>query len=522
MRKYNLLSAFVLYTFFVKAQLTLSSSTIEFGDVLTTEEKEIAVDITNKNTYPVKVENAVLHSADFTCSVANTEIGVGGTEKVRVKFKPRHNISYNSELIIILDDGAEYRIDIQGDGRYEDTYYSSTFNKSYQDLKDELKSILAKNYRNLGYTYARDNMYGDIDNQDGKVTCVYTGRESTFSTRSGANANSMNCEHTWPQSFGSSNEPERADIHHLFPTDGGTNSRRGNNPFGVVTNPSWTGGGSKLGGGLFEPRDEHKGAVARAMLYFAIRYQNYNNFLDAQEDILKQWHTTFQPNAWDILRNEKIFGYQKNRNPFVDHPEFIERMNKIGSNDPKPEIRTIEVSQQQINYSYVSPSTERTIYLVNTGNIQISDITDIFTKSNNVIIKSVESTANPGDVSALVVTFKSLPEGTYEDEIWINIDAQTGSVIKIPVSFTTGQASVNNLKQKAIRAIYSTHNQTIHLQNLPKDAYGIEIWNSNGQMVLNDISPTLNDIPFNNSNSGVYFVLIKTRAGAVASKVLVY
>ena len=220
--------------------------------------------------------------------------------------------------------------------------------------------------------------------------------------------------------------------------------------------------------------------------------------------------------------NEKIFGYQKNRNPFVDHPEFIERINKIGSNDPKPENRTIEVSQQQINYSYVSPSTERTIYLVNTGNIQISDITDIFTKSNNVIIKSVESTANPGDVSALIVTFKSLPEGTYEDEIWINIDAQTGSVIKIPVSFTTGQASVNNLKQKAIRAIYSTHNQTIHLQNLPKDAYGIEIWNSNGQMVLNDISPTLNDIPFNNSNSGVYFVLIKTKAGAVASKVLVY
>jgi hypothetical protein len=41
-------------------------------------------------------------------------------------------------------------------------------------------------------------------------------------------------------------------------------------------------------------------------------------------------------------------------------------------------------------------------------------------------------------------------------------------------------------------------------------------------MVLNDISPTLNDIPFNNSNSGVYFVLIKTKAGAVASKVLVY
>jgi hypothetical protein len=144
MRQYNLLSVFVLFSFFANAQLTLSSSSIKFGDVLTNQEKEIAIDITNKNTYPIKVENAVLHSDDFSCSVTNTEIGVGGTEKIRVKFKPRHNLAYNSELIIVLNDGAEYRLDIQGDGRYEEAYYASTFNKSYQDLKDELKTILAK------------------------------------------------------------------------------------------------------------------------------------------------------------------------------------------------------------------------------------------------------------------------------------------------------------------------------------------------------------------------------------------
>ena len=48
---------------------------------------------------------------------------------------------------------------------------------------------------------------------------------------------------------------------------------------------------------MFEPRDEHKGAAARAMLYFAIRYQDYGNFIDAQEGILKNWHTTFKPTA---------------------------------------------------------------------------------------------------------------------------------------------------------------------------------------------------------------------------------
>ena len=111
--------------------------------------------------------------------------------------------------------------------------------------------------------------------------------------------------------------------------------------------------------------------------------------------ILKNWHTTFQPTAWDILRNEKIFSYQKNRNPFIDHPEIIERMNNIGSNDPTPEIKTIEVSQQQINYRYVSPSTERTIYLVNTGNIQISEnaVEKYLRKSLNELLKVLNSSA---------------------------------------------------------------------------------------------------------------------------------
>ena len=90
------------------------------------------------------------------------------------------------------------------------------------------------------------------------------------------------------------------------------------------------------------------------------------------------------------------------------------------------------------------------------------------------------------------------------------------------MSFTIGQASIHELIQKPFKAVYHAHNQMIHIENLPKDAYDIEIWNSNGQVILNDISPTLNDIPFNNSNSGIYFVLVKTKTGAVASKVLVY
>ena len=53
-----------------------------------------------------------MHSDDFSCSVTNTEIGVGGTEKIRVTFKPRHNLAYNSELIIVNDGSTDNSLSI--------------------------------------------------------------------------------------------------------------------------------------------------------------------------------------------------------------------------------------------------------------------------------------------------------------------------------------------------------------------------------------------------------------------------
>ncbi|MFT5725391.1 MAG: deoxyribonuclease-1 [Bacteroidia bacterium] len=198
----------------------------------------------------------------------------GTNQDVMIHFKPVHNISYNSELVVISQTKTgSLSIDLKGDGKYS-TYYASTFNLFEQDLKDELKTVVSKGYKNLGYNGARDAMYGSIDNKSGKVECVYTGRVATFNSRSGANSNSFNCEHTWPQSLFNKNEPERADIHHLFPTDVNANGRRSNYAFGLVSNPSWSEGGSKLSGNTFEPRDAQKGDCARAMMYFAIRYQN--------------------------------------------------------------------------------------------------------------------------------------------------------------------------------------------------------------------------------------------------------
>ena len=522
MRKFGILLFFIASV--AQSQVTLSLSQLDFGDVLTTADKELAVNVTNSSSGPLVIDDVNLYNTDFTYSIPTATIATGATEKVRVTFSPKHNVVYNTELIFVLDDGSEHRIDLVGNGRHEGTYYSSTFNKSYQELKDALKVKLAAGYINLGYSGARDKMYDDIDNVAGKVTCVYTGRVATFNTRSGANSNNFNCEHTWPQSLYSQREPERADIHHLFPTDNPANGRRGSYPFGLVTGtPTWTVGGSKLRGSIFEPRDLQKGATARAMLYFVIRYQDYSNFIDGQEAILKRWHLDYSPSASEIQRNEKIFGYQKNRNPFVDHPEFIERINVIGGTDVKPIIYDATTAQRIVNFKYVDPSTERGVYIINTGNQDMSNISSVRTRDGNVTVNSIEPTANVGDAAKITLGFKDLPDGTYTDELTIDIDRQVGKVIAIPVTFTIGTLSATKASCKKLKTNYNPSTQQIILLDAPNNIVQVEIWDAAGrQITLDDIPSSLTDIPFGGHSQGVYFVLIKTETKVFTSKVLVY
>jgi endonuclease I len=516
----NITFLFILIASLTQAQVSLSSAQLDFGDVTTTGDKEMAVDISNTTSVDLTIADVIIFDDDFSYTIANSTIESGTSEKIRVTFKPLHNLAYNTELIFVLTDGSEHRIDLVGNGRYEGTYYSSTFNKSYQDLKDALKTKLASGYTNLGYTVCRDKMYGDIDNVGGKVTCVYTGRQATFNTRSGANSNSFNCEHTWPQSKFNQNEPERADIHHLFPTDVNSNSRRGSYAFGVVGSASWSEGGSKQGGSLFEPRDEQKGATARAMIYFAIRYQDYENFIDGQESLLKQWHSTYAPSAFEIQRNEKIFGYQKNRNPFVDHPEFLERINKIGSTDTKPTIKEAQASQNAITYNTVSPLVQKDIYIVNTGNVDWTGVSTATTADGKLKVVSTSSAAAAGEAIKITVTFDALADGTYTDNLSLDIQSQAGKTISIPVTFTMGKVGVRDVKTNRLKTYYNQNVQTITVHNCPANVKSVEVWNASGELVL--LNSSFTDIPFSGHSQGVYFVVIKSEEEVFTSKFLVY
>jgi len=216
-------------------------------------------------------------------------------------------------------------------------------------------------------------MYGFIDNQNGDITCVYTGRVATFNTRAGAVANAMNTEHTFPQSkFGSAN-PMQSDIHHLFPCDAIANTRRSNDPFGIVTSPVWMQGGSLTDNTIFEPRDAQKGTAARALLYFVTRYQDFTAFIAPQEELLKEWALKFVPTTWDSLRNERTFLVQGNRNPFIDHPEFIERISNFAGAAPAPTKNIAITYTQPVNFGYVvfNDTIDYGMLVENTGNTNV-------------------------------------------------------------------------------------------------------------------------------------------------------
>ncbi len=242
-------------------------------------------------------------------------------------------------------------------------YYdmSKLQNLKGQSLKTQLYKLLEKTHNAQSYGALYSAYFeGDVDrfyDNDGSVVDIYSenpqGKDSyNYFNRGdtcGAYSNEGDCfnrEHLFPQSAFDKRAPMRTDYFHIFPTDGKVNGVRGNHPFGEVSDVEWTSkNGSKLGknsssgyrGYYFEPIDEFKGDVARALLYFAIRYENRiesfrHEMLDGSADkvykapflkFLLKWHKEDPVSDFERRRNDNGENYQGNRNPLIDHPEFV-------------------------------------------------------------------------------------------------------------------------------------------------------------------------------------------------------
>ncbi|MCD4788498.1 MAG: endonuclease [Bacteroidales bacterium] len=219
-------------------------------------------------------------------------------------------------------------------------YYDDAMGLSGDELKAALHNII-KDHTEYSYTQIKEFLKEtdeDPLNTD-NVILLYTGRSQNKNTFGGG-PDDWNREHVWAKSHGDfgNNPPCGTDIHHIRPTDASVNSSRGNKDFdnGGQQHPEAT--GCYYTEYTWEPRDEVKGDVARMIFYMAVRYEGTSGELDLEVvdwvntapapehgkfSALLEWNSFDPPDDFEINRNNVIYSYQNNRNPFIDFPEFV-------------------------------------------------------------------------------------------------------------------------------------------------------------------------------------------------------
>jgi len=217
-------------------------------------------------------------------------------------------------------------------------YYDSTVGLSGNPLRLALRNVI-DGHTSLSYNAAKNQLWTNVENRGGFVIDLYSGRTSTSLD---PDTDGMNTEHTWPQSRGAEVPPPESDLHHLYIVDATWNSRRGSFIFTEVVNSTAT---SPIGARFnssegFEPPDLYKGDIARAILYFHVRYaldladnvpltgtdaSPLDDNMGKLTDILA-WNEADPPDAHERTRNDRVFALQGNRNPFIDDPDFACRI----------------------------------------------------------------------------------------------------------------------------------------------------------------------------------------------------
>ncbi len=225
---------------------------------------------------------------------------------------------------------------------YDSTYYKNAVGRTGTSLRSSLHTIISSQSK-LSYSAlwtALKNTDQDPGNSN-NVILLYSGISRSKSL-SGGDTGDWNREHVWAKShgdFGTSTGPG-TDLHHIRPADVRVNSIRGNKDFDNGGGSFTDSGGSLTDGDSFEPRDAVKGDVARMIFYMAVRYEGDDGWPDLEANdrvsngsnpylgrlsVLKAWNEADPPDAFEERRNQVIYDtYQHNRNPFIDHPEWVE------------------------------------------------------------------------------------------------------------------------------------------------------------------------------------------------------
>jgi endonuclease I len=221
------------------------------------------------------------------------------------------------------------------------TYYAAALGKTGPSLKSSLHTIISTGVTRLSYDGVWEAL--KVTDQDpsnpSNVRLFYSNISRSKSLNGGASGN-WNREHVWAQShgdFGTTAGPG-TDLHHLRPEDVAVNALRGNLDFDNGGGAASGAGGNYYDSDSWEPRSAVKGDVARMLFYMAVRYEGDDAFANLELNnvtgnsgvrfhgklsTLIAWHNADPPDSAERARNQTIYAsYQRNRNPFIDHPEW--------------------------------------------------------------------------------------------------------------------------------------------------------------------------------------------------------
>ncbi len=271
-------------------------------------------------------------------------------------------------------------------------YYDSASGLTGSDLKTTLYNII-KNPNVDSY----DNLWADFEqtdkHTDGTVWDIYSNYTFHFTSDQCGNYNSegdcFNREHSFPKSWFNDASPMYSDLFHIYPSDGYVNGQRSNLPYGEVGTATYTStNGCKKGnntygtysGTVFEPADEYKGDLARTYFYMVTCYENLVASWETNEagvdamlngtsfpafenwslQMLMDWNDQDPVDQKEIDRNNAVFNIQGNRNPFIDHPEYVCLVwgnncpNNLISLNQNPDNITISYEQDKIKVYGIS------------------------------------------------------------------------------------------------------------------------------------------------------------------------
>lgn len=369
-------------------------------------------------------------------------------------------------------------------------YYSKCENKGGKDLLTALKDVVG-NHTVVSYDGLWDVYKTSDVRPNGTVWDMYSTKEWVVGKEHCGNyknvGDCINREHSMPKSWFNDASPMYSDAFHLYPTDGKVNGQRSNYPYGECargTTLASNGGVKALGrlgtstfagysGTVFEPDDEYKGDFARSYFYMAAAYNDkikgwnsemlagndYPAFTTWAVELLLKWHRQDPVSDKELNRNEEVYKYQKNRNPFIDNPEMVEyiwgdkkNQSWTSAAGAQPTLSS-PVNNSTLNLGTVAVGVQRsfTVYvkgsaIKNNISVSLTDANGIFSVSpstlsaNNVNLSAGSNltvTVNAKDERAYTATLslKSTPDNI-DTKVTLTVNAMRGLPATEPTMIT--------------------------------------------------------------------------------------